>query len=346
MLDLGEAGDLVEADRNDIRLTRPVTLDILEAQAEAGRGLAPRLLTERRADLSRLFADFEDIDPEFNLWIAVQRERLVAQLDRAAGRPRWRRRTSRAGGWRSPRRWPRSTRPTRAPAGRRCRRTWRSATPPRRCAATSGSGRCSTRSSTSSPRRRPRRSTSRSSRASSSPPPAARAGAGAGSARADRHRRRADPGRRAAGVLPLLRPDLPRRDDRRAVAVPRLAGDRRRAGRPDAADLPRLLPAHHAARPRRQHPGRHAAPRPGRRPLRLGRAARRRRSTACRRCTGRRCASWRWRSTSTSRRRGCSRRARPRARWGASTSSGCRRRRCSPNGGPRPTRAPRRSCAT
>ena len=80
MLDLGDAGDLVEADRNDIRLTRPVTLDILEAQAEAGRGLAPGLLTERRADLSRLFSDFEDIDPEFNLWIAVQRERLVAQL--------------------------------------------------------------------------------------------------------------------------------------------------------------------------------------------------------------------------------------------------------------------------
>lgn len=80
ILDLGPAGDLIDADRNLIRLTRPVILDILEAHGEADRGVAPRLLVEQRADMSRIFADFEDIDSEFNLWIAVQRERLVAQL--------------------------------------------------------------------------------------------------------------------------------------------------------------------------------------------------------------------------------------------------------------------------
>jgi DNA-binding SARP family transcriptional activator len=78
--DLGPAGDLVEADRTAIRLTRPVALDIVEARLEADRGVAPRLLAEQGTDLSRIFADFEDIDPEFNLWIAVQRERLVSQL--------------------------------------------------------------------------------------------------------------------------------------------------------------------------------------------------------------------------------------------------------------------------
>ena len=78
--DLGPAGDLVEADRNAIRLTRPVTLDIVEARREADRGIAPQLLAEQGVDLSRIFADFEDIDREFNLWIAVQRERLIAQL--------------------------------------------------------------------------------------------------------------------------------------------------------------------------------------------------------------------------------------------------------------------------
>jgi DNA-binding SARP family transcriptional activator/TolB-like protein len=78
--DLGPAGDLVEADRTLIRLTRPVRLDLVEAQHEADRGIAPRLLAEQGADLGRVFADFEDIDSEFNLWITVQRERLVAQL--------------------------------------------------------------------------------------------------------------------------------------------------------------------------------------------------------------------------------------------------------------------------
>lgn len=78
--DLGPAGDLVDADRSVIRLTRLVTLDIVEAHAEADRGIAPRLLREQGADLSRLFADLEDIDSEFNLWIAVQRERILSQL--------------------------------------------------------------------------------------------------------------------------------------------------------------------------------------------------------------------------------------------------------------------------
>lgn len=80
ILDLGPAGGLVGADRSAIRLTRPVSLDIVEARLEAERGVAPRLLAEGDVDLSRIFADFEDIDHEFNLWIAVQRERLVSQL--------------------------------------------------------------------------------------------------------------------------------------------------------------------------------------------------------------------------------------------------------------------------
>jgi DNA-binding SARP family transcriptional activator len=80
ILDLGPAGDLVDADRTEIRLTRPVPLDIVEAREEAERGIPPRLLSEGGLDLSRIFADFEDIDREFNLWIAVQRERLVSQL--------------------------------------------------------------------------------------------------------------------------------------------------------------------------------------------------------------------------------------------------------------------------
>jgi DNA-binding SARP family transcriptional activator len=78
--DLGPAGGLIEADRSAIRLTRPVTLDIVEARLEADRGIAPRILADQGADLTRIFADFEDIDPEFNLWIAVQRERLISQL--------------------------------------------------------------------------------------------------------------------------------------------------------------------------------------------------------------------------------------------------------------------------
>ena len=80
ILDLGPAADLVEADRTAIRLTRPVTLDIVQAKLEADRGIAPRLLADGELDLSRIFGDFEDIDREFNLWIAVQRERLISQL--------------------------------------------------------------------------------------------------------------------------------------------------------------------------------------------------------------------------------------------------------------------------
>ena len=80
ILDLGPAGGLVGADRTAIRLTRPVALDVVEAKLEAERGVAPRLFAEGEIDLSRIFADFEDIDHEFNLWIAVQRERLVSQL--------------------------------------------------------------------------------------------------------------------------------------------------------------------------------------------------------------------------------------------------------------------------
>jgi DNA-binding SARP family transcriptional activator len=78
--DLGEAEDLLDADRSVLSLTRPVTLDIAEAIEQAGRGLAPDLLTRDDIDLSRLFAGLEDLDPDFNLWIAVQRERLGAQL--------------------------------------------------------------------------------------------------------------------------------------------------------------------------------------------------------------------------------------------------------------------------
>ena len=153
---------------------------------------------------------------------------------RQARRRRWPRpatETEHAGA--SPRRWRGSTRPTRAPAGRRCRRTWRSATPRRRCAATSGSGRCSRRSSTSSrrrrrkalyvaikqgqlqprlprPRRRRPRTCWRRSPSSSS-----------------RSRRSSCPGPSATSA-PIFRDEM----IGALVAVPRLAGHRRRAGRP------------------------------------------------------------------------------------------------------------------
>lgn len=78
--DLGEAGPMIEADRSTLRLTWPVSLDILEAIDEAERGRAPRLLAGDDVDLGRLFADLEDLDGDFNLWVAVQRERLTAQL--------------------------------------------------------------------------------------------------------------------------------------------------------------------------------------------------------------------------------------------------------------------------
>ena len=78
--DLGPAGDLLDADRNMLRLTAPVTIDIVEAAEAATRGEPPALLTRDDADLGRLFADLEDLDQDFNLWVAVQRERLTAQL--------------------------------------------------------------------------------------------------------------------------------------------------------------------------------------------------------------------------------------------------------------------------
>jgi DNA-binding SARP family transcriptional activator len=78
--DLGDAGDLLEADRSLLRLTRPVGVDILDAIEAAGQGEAPTLLAGEDADLGRLLADLTDLDPDFNLWIAVQRERLTAQF--------------------------------------------------------------------------------------------------------------------------------------------------------------------------------------------------------------------------------------------------------------------------
>ena len=78
--DLGGAENLVEADRTTLRLTWPVRLDIAEAIETAERGEAPALLAGEGADLALLFADLVDLDPDFNLWIAVQRERLRAQL--------------------------------------------------------------------------------------------------------------------------------------------------------------------------------------------------------------------------------------------------------------------------
>jgi DNA-binding SARP family transcriptional activator len=78
--DLGPDGDLIDGDRSVLRLTRPVALDILEALEAAGRGEPPAALLRQDADLGRLFADLEDLDPDFNLWIAVQRERLTSQL--------------------------------------------------------------------------------------------------------------------------------------------------------------------------------------------------------------------------------------------------------------------------
>jgi DNA-binding SARP family transcriptional activator len=78
--DLGGAGDLLEADRSVLRLTAPIGVDILDAIEAAGHGESPALLAGDEAALDRLFADLADLDPDFNLWIAVQRERLTAQF--------------------------------------------------------------------------------------------------------------------------------------------------------------------------------------------------------------------------------------------------------------------------
>lgn len=78
--DLEAVGDFLEADRSMLRLRAPVLVDIIEAGEEAKRGEPPAMLQRDDVDLGRLFADLEDLDPDFNLWIAVQRERLTSQL--------------------------------------------------------------------------------------------------------------------------------------------------------------------------------------------------------------------------------------------------------------------------
>lgn len=78
--DLAEAGDLLDADRSMLRLLAPIQVDIVQAGEEARRGEPPKMLQRDGVDLQRLFADLEDLDPDFNLWIAVQRERLTGQL--------------------------------------------------------------------------------------------------------------------------------------------------------------------------------------------------------------------------------------------------------------------------
>jgi DNA-binding SARP family transcriptional activator/TolB-like protein len=78
--DLGAAGDLIEADRSALRLTRPVRVDIVEAAEAAARGEPPDLLIKCDGVLNRLLNELEGLDPDFDLWVAVQRERLSAQL--------------------------------------------------------------------------------------------------------------------------------------------------------------------------------------------------------------------------------------------------------------------------
>ena len=78
--DLGPAEDLIDADRTMLRLKHPVRLDILDAIDAAARCEAPSAFGTEEAGLDRLFVDLEDLDPDFNLWITVQRERLGAAL--------------------------------------------------------------------------------------------------------------------------------------------------------------------------------------------------------------------------------------------------------------------------
>ena len=103
--------------------------------------------------------------------------------------------------------------------------------------------------------------------------------------------------RRPAWLLRLFRPDLPRRDDRGAVAVPRLAGGRRR---PSGSTSP---PAYRAYSLRITLHGRDDSD-PRRRcgwstrrtgQLHLGRALRGDAGQRCPACTARRCATSRWR---------------------------------------------------
>ncbi len=78
--DLGAAGDLIEADRNTLRLTLPVSVDIIDAIDAAENGTPPDFRKGEEADLGRLFSDLDDLDPDFNVWITVQRERLSGLL--------------------------------------------------------------------------------------------------------------------------------------------------------------------------------------------------------------------------------------------------------------------------
>ena len=78
--DLAGVEDLIDADRSMLRLLAPILVDIVEAGEQAKRGEPPAMLARDDVDLSRMFSDLEDLDPDFNLWIAVQRERLTSQL--------------------------------------------------------------------------------------------------------------------------------------------------------------------------------------------------------------------------------------------------------------------------
>ena len=78
--DLGPAEDLIDADRTMLRLKHPLRLDILDAIEAAGRSEALSAFGTDEAGLDRLFIDLEDLDPDFNLWITVQRERLGSAL--------------------------------------------------------------------------------------------------------------------------------------------------------------------------------------------------------------------------------------------------------------------------
>jgi DNA-binding SARP family transcriptional activator/TolB-like protein len=80
--DLGDAGALLDADRAVLRLSAPIELDVTAALEEARLGVAPGLLAPNQPPLDTLLADLEDLDPEFTLWIRVQRERLVTELVR------------------------------------------------------------------------------------------------------------------------------------------------------------------------------------------------------------------------------------------------------------------------
>ncbi len=78
--DLGTLGAALDADRIMLRLTCPLDIDIVAASDAAARGELPELLTRGDGTLLGLLAELEGLDPDFDLWIAVQRERISAQL--------------------------------------------------------------------------------------------------------------------------------------------------------------------------------------------------------------------------------------------------------------------------